>query len=99
MDNEELSEKLEEMLENPRGFLEKFILLTQQVVELKKELRKRWERIEEFDARVQALLEENKSLVNDNTDLLKLLFLHRRFHNKVGCPGGDECYVCKEDNE
>lgn len=38
-------------------------------------------------------------LQEDNTRLVKLLFLHRRFHNKVGCPGPEECYVCKEDNE
>lgn len=22
---------------------------------------------------------------------------HRRFHNKVGCPGRPECYVCAEE--
>jgi len=28
----------------------------------------------------------------------KLLELHRRFHSKVGCPGGNDCYVCAGDS-
>lgn len=66
--------------------------LEDEISALKTELRKRWERIERLGKEVEDYKE-------DNTNLVKLLFLHRRFHNKVGCPGEDECYVCKEDNE
>lgn len=33
------------------------------------------------------------------TKLNKILDLHRRFHSKSGCPGGDRCYVCRGDDE
>lgn len=50
----------------------------EEIADLKKELKRRWERIERLN---------------------KLLGLHRRFHSKSGCPGGDRCYVCREDDE
>lgn len=31
-------------------------------------------------------------------EIAYLLELHRRFHHKAGCPGGDACYVCAAEN-
>lgn len=42
------------------------------------------------------------NLLGEEDELLKmkrLLELHRRFHSKAGCPGGDDCYVCIEERE
>lgn len=31
-------------------------------------------------------------------ELLDVLAAHRRYHGKVGCPGGDDCYVCQAED-
>jgi hypothetical protein len=63
-------------------------------------------RVAELSDEVLKYIDETRSVKkdisivkDDNTRLVGLLFLHRRFHDNVGCPGGDECYVCKEDND
>lgn len=32
------------------------------------------------------------------SELLDVLAAHRRFHGKVGCPEGDDCYVCQAED-
>jgi hypothetical protein len=37
---------------------------------------------------------------NAEIERLKVqLALHQRFHRVVGCPGGEECYVCRTEME
>ena len=48
------------------------------------------------DYRQAELVYESERYNLDKAEVL--LDLHRRFHNKVGCPGMD-CYVCEAENE
>lgn len=43
-----------------------------------------------------ALLAESSKLIKAQH---KLLEEYRRYHSKAGCPGPDDCYVCKAEDE
>lgn len=62
---------------------------------------------EEADRRKKEQVEEDRMFKMLYADYLKLkeemmaveqvLTAHRRFHDKVGCPSSDECYVCQAE--
>lgn len=40
-------------------------------------------------------LSEAQSALDEYTEMKAQLEAHRRFHDKAGCPGADDCYVCE----